>query len=127
MLRKTAYFLALALLAFTGVVGIYNGIDEWGDPTNAVQESVLIGVLAYGLLGLVGVYGVVRRERWRTYAVAAWGIAVTYVPGAAVMAYTEEGVAVGSAIAASGAAALVAAFVLWAITSRTAQSDRPKA
>jgi hypothetical protein len=122
MARKIVHWLALGILAFTGVVGIYNGINEWGDPTTVFQQSVLIGVLVYGVSGLLTVFGLLRRARWMMYAAVTWAIAVTYVPGAAVMAYAKEGSSHGSAVAASVGAALIAAFVLWAIQRSRRQS-----
>jgi FtsH-binding integral membrane protein len=113
--RKIAYWFALALLAFTAVVGIRNSVIEWGDAANAFQKSVMIGVFAYGLFGFTTLYAVLRHRRWARYSAIAWAVAVTYVPGAAVMAYTGEDAMLSSALASSAGAALIAAFVLWAV------------
>jgi hypothetical protein len=108
--RKIAYWFALALLAFTAVVGIRNSVIEWGDAANAFQKSVMIG-----LFGFTTLYAVLRHRRWARYSAIAWAVAVTYVPGAAVMAYTGEDAMLSSALASSAGAALIAAFVLWAV------------
>ena len=115
--RKIAFGLSLTLLLFTGVVGIHNGINERSTGGNTLQKSVTAGVFLYGLLGLVSAYGLVRRRRWSVGTVAAWALVITYVPGAAVIAYAEEASPIGSAIVASAASALIALSVLW--TART--------
>ena len=117
MARKIAYWIALALLAFTGVMGIYNGVTEWRDATNFFQQSVTGGVFAYGILGILTVYASLSRQPWVMRSAIGWAVAVSYVPGAAVMAYDERST-FGSAIAASVGGALIAMFVLWAIRPR---------
>lgn len=51
--RKIAWVLSLALLLFTGVVGIYNGITQWSDGESTLQRSVTAGAFLYGVLGLI--------------------------------------------------------------------------
>jgi len=51
--RKIAWVLSLALLLFTGVVGIYNGITERSTGATTLQKSVTAGVFLYGVLGLI--------------------------------------------------------------------------
>jgi hypothetical protein len=111
--RKVAWILSLALLLFTGVVGIHNGITEWGDNLTRLQQSVTVGVFAYGVFGLVSAYGLLRRQQWSVGTAIAWGVAVTYVPGAAIIAYEGNESLVVSAMAASGASALIALGVVW--------------
>jgi hypothetical protein len=45
--RKIAFGLSLALRLFTGVVGIYNGINERSTGATNLQKSVTAGVLLY--------------------------------------------------------------------------------
>ena len=111
--RKVAWILSLGLLLFTGIVGIYNGLTEWGEGRGLLQHSVTIGVFLYGIFGLVSAYGLIRRRRWTIRTVFAWTIAVTYVPGVAVMAYADEDALLRSAIAASVGSLLIALGVLW--------------
>jgi hypothetical protein len=111
--HRIAVAISLILLAFTGVVGIHNGITEWGDAGTALQRSVTAGVFLYGVFGLVTVYGFLRRRRWTLITAAAWAVCVSYVPGAAVMAYGGEDAILGSAIAASVGSALIAAGIVW--------------
>ena len=120
--RKVAWVLSLALLAFTGVVGIYNGISEWAGAATPLQRSVEIGVLLYGVFGLASLYGLLRRRRWSLRMVIGWAIAVTYVPGVAVMAYGGDDAIIGSAIAASVGSLLIALGVIWTTRVTTASA-----
>jgi multisubunit Na+/H+ antiporter MnhB subunit len=128
--RKIAWVLSLALLLFTGVVGIYNTITEWDPSRTPVQKSVTAGVFLYGVIGLAAAYGLFRRRRWCVATAIAWAVAVTYAPGVAVMAFGGEDAMMSSAIAASAGSALIALGVVWtayAMTRRDAQvvsSDR---
>jgi hypothetical protein len=111
--RKIAWILSLVLLLFTGVVGVYNGLTEWGEGRTPAQHSVTLGVLLYGVFGLITAYGLFRRRRWSVATSIAWAIAVSYVPGVAVMVYGDEGAILSSAIAASAGSVLVALAVVW--------------
>jgi hypothetical protein len=111
--RKIAVVISLLLLIFTGVVGIHNGFTEWGDAGTPFQRSVTGGVFLYGVFGLVTVYGLLRRRRWTVITAAVWAVCVTYVPGAAVMAYGGEDAILGSAIAASVGSAVIAVATVW--------------
>ena len=110
---KIAWVLSLVLLLFTGGVGVFNGITEWGEGTTTAQRLVTIGVFLYGVFGLITAYGLLRRRRWSVRTAIAWTIPVTYVPGLAVMAYGGEDAILGSAVAASAGSLLIAVGVVW--------------
>ncbi|HJP85071.1 MAG TPA: hypothetical protein VJ852_03730 [Gemmatimonadaceae bacterium] len=113
MLRYVALGLSLIVLLGTGVLGIYNGLTENAAGETTFQQSVNVGVLLYGAFGLVSTYGLFRRQRQSLWTVIAWAVVITYVPGAAVMAYAREDAGVGAAIAASAVTALIALGVIW--------------
>jgi hypothetical protein len=117
--RTIAWVISLLLLLFTGVVGVHNGLTEWGEGRTTMQQSVTVGVLFYGILGLVTALGLYRRRRWSVRTAIAWAVAVTYVPGVAVMAYGGEGAILSSALAASAGSALVALGVVWTAHATT--------
>ena len=124
MLRKIAWVLSLVLLLFTGVDGLYNGTTEWKTDLTPFQRSVTGGVFLYGVVGLVTAFGLFRRRRWSVTTSVVWASIITYVPGAAVLAYGGSDATVGSAIAASGASAVIAAGVVWTVWATT-RADRP--
>ena len=121
---KIARILSLALLLFTGCVGIYNGVTEWGEGRTPAQVGVTLGVLLYGIFGLITAYGLLRRRGWSMTTAILWMIAVTYVPGLAVMAYREKDATLGAAFAASGASALIALGVVWTAKATTREEPR---
>ena len=117
--QKLGFGLSLALLLFTGVVGIYNGISEQSIGATNLQKSVTAGVFLYGVLGLISAYGIIRRRGWSVATAIAWGLTITYVPGAAVIAYDDQSSPVWSAIAASAMSGLIALGVVWSARART--------
>ena len=119
MWRTIALVLSILVLVVSGVLGLYNGITEQGAGETVLQQSVRVGVLLYGALGLVSAYGLFRRRRWSLWTAIAWAVAIVYVPGVAVMAYAGEEAPIGSAIAASGSAALIALGVIWTANTMT--------
>ena len=123
--HTTAWIVSLVLLLLTGVLGVYNGLTEWGEGTSVWQHSVTVGVFVYGLLGLVSAYGLFRRQRWALPAVIVWAVVITYVPGVAVMADGDG--TLGAAIAASASTALIALGVIWTtkVMTRPDQSTVP--
>jgi hypothetical protein len=120
--KRLAWALSLAVLVVSGVMGVYNGITEWADGRTLMQHSVTVGVLLYGIVGLITAFGLFQRRAWSVGTSIAWAIAVTYVPGVAVTAYGGEGGTMLSALAASAASGLIAAAVVWT-THRTTRSD----
>jgi hypothetical protein len=119
-----ARILSLALLLFTGCVGIYNGVTEWGEGRTPAQVAVTVGVLLYGIFGLITAYGLLRRRRWSVKTAILWMIAVTYVPGLAVMADGESDAMLGAALAASGVTGLIALGVVLTAKATTRLEPR---
>jgi hypothetical protein len=113
MARKIAWIVSLALLFVSGVIGIYDGITELEGDQTLLQMSVTAGVFVYGVFGLVTAFGLFRRRRWSVVTAIVWGVAVTYVPGAAVMAFGGQDAFLSSAIGASVGSAILAFGVVW--------------
>jgi len=88
--RKVAWVFSLCVLAVLGCLGVFNGLNEWGEGETPLQRSVPVGVLLYGILGIITAYGLFRRERCTIWPAIGWAVAVSYVPGVAVMAYGGE-------------------------------------
>ena len=117
MWRSLARVVALALLVFTGAVGVHNGVTEWQDVTNTLQGVVTGGVFAYGVLGLTAAAAVLQRWPAARWLVAAWGVDVSLVATLAPLAYGGPDVPLGGALAGGAATALIAAGVWWATIS----------
>jgi hypothetical protein len=112
------------LLLITGGLGIREGITERSNGGTALQKSVTIGVVLYGVLALVSAYGLFRRRAWSVGTAIAWGLVITYVPAAAIIGYGGEPTPVGSVLAASGVVALLALGVIW--TAHQVTRDKPE-
>ena len=63
---KIAWVVSLALLLFTGCVGIYNAYADWGEGLTPLQHSVTVSVFLYGVFGLVTAYGLLRSSTMHT-------------------------------------------------------------
>lgn len=130
-MRKAAWILSIVLLLGSGVIGLLNASREWDDPSGALQRSVTLGVLLYGVLGVAGGVGLALRRGWSVAVAAAWGITVTYVATVASFAFhdptfSQSGTVAGTA--ASGVAtALITIFVVWAARSATRAPSLPRA
>jgi hypothetical protein len=123
--RRIARVVGILLLVVTGLLGLYNGVIERSDVETPLQASVNVGVLLYGVLGLVGAYAALRRRRWGVWSVTAWAVLITYVSGTAALAFAGADAGVVGAVSAAAGAALIGAFVVWAV--RPASSPAPAA
>jgi hypothetical protein len=123
MARKIAWVISLALLLLSGVLGIYDGITELEGDQTMLQRSVTAGVFLYGVFGLVTAFGLFRRRRWSVVTAIVWGVVVSYVPGAAVMAFGGQDAFLSSAIAASAGSAIIAFAVFWTARAATSASS----
>ncbi|MFN2635799.1 MAG: hypothetical protein ABR585_02070 [Gemmatimonadaceae bacterium] len=120
---KVAWVLCLLLLLVTGAIGIYNGVTEWGEGKRLLQHSVTVGVFLYGVFGLSAAAGLFRRERWALWSTIVWGLMISYVPPAAIIAYAGGRPAIGSAIATGAGCAVIALGVIWTVHKSTERSS----
>ena len=119
MLRAISWLLAVVVLLVTGVMGVYNGIDEMHDAYTRLQQSVTIGVLVYGVLGLAALVALIARHRSAVWLAILWGIVVTYVASTAAIAYAGSDATVVGAVAGGLGAALIAWAVVWSVQVAT--------
>lgn len=113
MARKAVWIVSILLLLNTGGLGVYNGITELHDAKTVLQRSVTVGVLIYGVLGLMGAVALVLRRPSAVWLSIVWAIVVTYVASTAALAYAGDDASTGGAIAAGLGAALIGALVVW--------------
>jgi hypothetical protein len=88
-MKKAGWILAIVLLLATGFLGLYNGIRDRGQGLTALQHSVTIAVLLYGVLGFTGAFGLLRRRRWSVGVALAWAAVVTYTGTVASFAFHD--------------------------------------
>jgi hypothetical protein len=81
--------------------------------TKSLQRSVSIGVLVYGVLGVVAGVALASRHPSSAWLAAMWVVAVTYVASVAAVAYAGADASVVGAVASGIASALIAAGVIW--------------
>ena len=122
-MKKLAFLLSVLLLLTTAFLGISNGIRERDDALSGLQQSVWFAVSLYGVLGLLGAVGLIRRRPWTVTVTTAWAIACTYAGTVASFAYSDptfsqQGTLAG-VIGAFVGGALIGAFVVWTARSAT--------
>ena len=125
MMRTIAWLLAILALLATGVLGVYNGLTEWGGAGTGWQRAVTGGVIVYGILGLAAGIGLARRRRWSYKLAIAWGVVVTLVASGAVLAYGGADASTGGAVAAGGGAAVIGVLVVLAARAATCRQAVP--
>jgi hypothetical protein len=118
-LQRLGWILSLSVLGVTGVLGLVNGINELTDDLTALQRSVSIGVLIYGLAGGGAAVALFARHPSSVWLATLWGVVVTYVSSTAAIAYGGSDVPLVAAIASGGATALIAAGVIWSARTST--------
>jgi hypothetical protein len=122
--RKVARIVALLLLLVTGYLGIHNGIVERANRYSPFQRSVYVGVILYGVLGLVTAYAVIRHRRWGVRTATAWAVMITYVSATAALAYAGDDASLVGAVAAGMGAGLIGAGVIWAVREAPVPDER---
>ena len=131
MARKLAWVLSTLVLLTTGALGLYSGIADIAGVRTLFQWSVTIGVIVYGVLGLLGGAALALRKRPALALAAAWAVVVTYVAATAALAYGGPDVPLSAPISGGLGAALIGAGVVWTAatitrTSATAPSQPPR-
>lgn len=79
-----AYVYSAGLFALTAFFGM-GGIGDYAESETGLQKLCSVVVTAYGLFAVLGVIGLISKQRWVVVVAAAWGVAIT---AAAVLAPT---------------------------------------
>ena len=79
-----AYVYSAGLFALTAFFGM-GGIGDYAESDTGLQKLCSVVVTAYGFFAVLGVIGLISKQRWVVAVAAAWGVAIT---GAAVLAPT---------------------------------------
>jgi hypothetical protein len=121
--RRLGQTLSLAMLFVTGALGLFNGLREVTFTLTPLQRAVSIGVLIYGVLGVVAGVALAMRHRSSVWLTALWGVAITYVASFAAVAYAGPEASATGAVASGMASALLAAGVIWSAWVSTRPSS----
>jgi len=114
MKRKIAVWVSGLLLLTIGVLGVVNAVTEWSDWQTALQHSVIVASLLYGLSGIVAGIGVLMRRRWGFTFSVLCGLAATWAGTTASMAWAESGQPILSAVVfAAVACVLMMGAISW--------------
>jgi len=84
---RIGFVSAVAILAFTGVLGLRNVVRGWSMARGPLQTAAMIGVFLYGFFGLVSAYGAIRKRQWVTWTTVAWGASTLFVVIAGLYAF----------------------------------------
>jgi hypothetical protein len=121
-MKKVARVLSILLLLATGCLGISNGIRELGDGETGLQRSVTFAVLLYGVLGLLGAMGLLRRRPWSVAVTAAWALSAMWAGTVASFAYHDPSLEERATLAGMAGAFVSIALMGWLVVA-TARSD----
>lgn len=124
MARKAAWIVSILLLLNTGGLGVYNGVTELSGARTPLQQSVTLGVLIYGVLGLAAAAMLIARRPVSVWLSAAWTAVVTYVASTAALAYAGNDATIGGAVAAGIGALLIGIGIVWCARAVT-RTPRP--
>lgn len=114
--------LAGSLLVYTGISGISRFPQEFRDSETLLQRVTEVGVLAYGIAGVVAAIALLLRHRWAVPAAVAWAVAVAYTGSLAPVSFGGTSVWIG--VASGILSALVGAAVVW--LARIGARPRPE-
>jgi hypothetical protein len=99
------YVYSAGLFALTAFFGM-GGLGDFLESETSLQKLCSVVVTAYGLFGVLGVVGLISKQRWVVAVAAAWGAAVTSAAVLAPMAWapgevTWWQIALGALVAAA--------------------------
>jgi hypothetical protein len=124
MARKAAWIVSILLLLNTGGLGVYNGVTELSGARTPLQQSVTLGVLTYGVLGLAAAAMLIARRPVSVWLSVAWTAVVTYVASTAALAYAGDDATIGGALAGGVGALLIGIGIVWCARAVT-RTPRP--
>ena len=117
-MKKVGRFLAIAVLLVTAYLGLTEGLSDLGSGGTALQGSVSFAVSLYGVLGLLGAVGLIRRRPWIVTVTVAWWVAAAYAATVASFAFHDPALEKDGTLAGMAGAfvsvCVVGALIVWA-------------
>lgn len=117
-MTTTGRYLLAVPLALCLLLTTYNGIVEGYNATHyadtAWMKAATVFQLAYGVLGAIGLYAMVRRPPWSRMVLLGWSLALVAEGFLAPVAYAGKGLSFGVAVALAVAAVAGVACWSWA-------------
>lgn len=100
------YSYSIVLFALTVFFGI-GGPGDFADSTNALQRMCSGAVIAYGILGLLGIIGLVSKQRWVFAVTLLWAVMLTATAFLAPLAWAPGRVSWLNTLLGTGFAAAI--------------------
>jgi uncharacterized membrane protein len=109
--RRIVSSLLVLLLSVTGVLGVWNGLDDFRNAKTTWQRAVSASVFLYGVAAFVAIAGILKRRKWGLLFVSVWGVSCIFAAFGGTLFYGETDVR--TAILAGASVLLVAGPLLW--------------
>ncbi len=115
MRRRVDLWLALSLLLLTGIglLGAWNGVQDWVNAETSLQQLSGITQLLYGVLALLGLLSLLFGWRGLRPVMTAWFAAMAVSGGLAPIAW--GGATIGEGIAVMILSGVAGLGVLWIV------------
>lgn len=129
-MKKVGWILSILALFASGFSGLNETAGSTSDvPTTGLQQLVWFSVALYGVLGVLGGVGLLRRRPWCVTVSVAWAVAVICAASVASFAFhdpqlQQTGTLTG-VIGAFASTAVVGALVVWAARVATRPAPVP--
>jgi len=91
MLKRIAWILIYALIAYTAYAGIWNGYQDWRHSIPFCEKVVAGLTIMYGIAAIVALPALLLKKSWAFLATALWAGLCTCCAISAIVVYTEEG------------------------------------
>jgi hypothetical protein len=126
-MRKAARILAIVLIGATGWLGLREFLSDPFDGETRLQQSVSFAVALYGILGVLGAVGMIRRRPWSTAVSIVWAVAIVYAASIASFAFHDPGLDKPGTWQGVAGAFVACALIGWYVVWAARESARPVA
>lgn len=121
--RRAAFALGLLLLMASIWLGLKEGADGFRGAESTLQRTAAVAQIAYGIVALVCLAGVVRRARWLRGALCAWSGVLTLTGAMSPVAW--GGGSIGAGLLAGAITLVLSLLASWGIWTGVALAPPP--